>query len=364
MKILLVGEYSGFHNALKEGLLKLGHEVVLLAHEDGFKKFGSDIGWKTNQSGFMDKFKTIYNLNAEIIKLKNFDVVQFINQSVFQEKFGINEYLINKLIKNNDKSFLIAAGDDCIVWDYWKDSSKNNIKYSWIEEGVGYDYKELGKGKNFHELDKKINWNYELAHKVNGVIPILYEYEIPYKKLGFSNLKPLLPIPINVDKIIYKENIVSKRPLVFHGLNRYGVKGTKHINEAFTALNKKYPNKIDFEIAGKMSQSEYLNFIEKVNISLDQTNSYSLAVNALINMAMGKVVLGGVEKEFLNAMNFTICPALNIIPNSLQIQEQLESLMFDFKKIENIGLQSRIFVEKNYNYIDVANKYLKIWKES
>ena len=43
MKILLIGEYSNLHNSLKQGLLKNGHEVVLLGNGDGFKNLDVDI---------------------------------------------------------------------------------------------------------------------------------------------------------------------------------------------------------------------------------------------------------------------------------------------------------------------------------
>ena len=43
MKILLVGEFSRLHNSLKEGLLALGHEVILVNNGDGFKNFPADI---------------------------------------------------------------------------------------------------------------------------------------------------------------------------------------------------------------------------------------------------------------------------------------------------------------------------------
>ena len=42
MKILLVGEYSRLHNSLKEGLIKLGHEVTLISSGDGLKQYPSD----------------------------------------------------------------------------------------------------------------------------------------------------------------------------------------------------------------------------------------------------------------------------------------------------------------------------------
>ena len=43
MKILLLGEYSRLHSSLKEGLVKLGHEVTIVSSGDGMKQFKTDI---------------------------------------------------------------------------------------------------------------------------------------------------------------------------------------------------------------------------------------------------------------------------------------------------------------------------------
>ena len=48
MKILLVGEFSRLHNSLKEGLLTLGHEVILVNNGDGFKNYPADISIRAN----------------------------------------------------------------------------------------------------------------------------------------------------------------------------------------------------------------------------------------------------------------------------------------------------------------------------
>ena len=39
MKILLLGDFSAVHKNLKDGLLELGHDVVLASDGDGFKIF-------------------------------------------------------------------------------------------------------------------------------------------------------------------------------------------------------------------------------------------------------------------------------------------------------------------------------------
>ena len=53
MRILLVGEYSRLHNSLKEGLLALGHEVVLVGNGDHFKNYPVDI---SIDSSFLNKY--------------------------------------------------------------------------------------------------------------------------------------------------------------------------------------------------------------------------------------------------------------------------------------------------------------------
>ena len=42
MRILLLGEYSRLHNTLKEGLIALGHQVILVGSGDGFKNYPVD----------------------------------------------------------------------------------------------------------------------------------------------------------------------------------------------------------------------------------------------------------------------------------------------------------------------------------
>ncbi|MFD0779081.1 hypothetical protein ACFQZF_11895 [Flavobacterium myungsuense] len=61
MNILLVGEYSRLHNSLKEGLIKLGHNVVIIGFNDGFKNYPVDypIVLKWNSS-FPKKSKLEY----------------------------------------------------------------------------------------------------------------------------------------------------------------------------------------------------------------------------------------------------------------------------------------------------------------
>ncbi len=120
MRILLVGEFSRLHNSLKEGLVALGHEVVIIANGDGFKNYPADLSTKSKWcetklmrlprnaihkiTGFdiaVLEFGIRFYFNLK--KLKNFDVVQLINESPIQTIPVFERYLLKKIVANNKK---------------------------------------------------------------------------------------------------------------------------------------------------------------------------------------------------------------------------------------------------------------------
>ena len=68
MKILLLGEYSNLHNSLKQALINMGHEVLLVGNADGFKKYETDILIKSHLEDYL-LFKMIARLFVRIFKI-------------------------------------------------------------------------------------------------------------------------------------------------------------------------------------------------------------------------------------------------------------------------------------------------------
>lgn len=352
MKILLIGEFSGFHNNLKDGLIALGHECVVAGKKDGSKKIKVDFDLDSNFKGFIGKIDRIIKSLIFSLKAVDYDVVQFINPVVFPRGLGLNRRLIKYIIKNNKKSFLSSCGDDA----FFIEVGSKKMRYSPLSDALEYDLK-----LNYHPDGGLENfaWNKELITLVNGVIPVMYEYALGYE--GVSNLYSCIPLPINCSKISYIENKPSEKILIFHGLNRYGFKGTRHVEKAFNYLSNKYPEDVECIISGGMSLSDYLSLMKRVNIVIDQTYSYSCGMNALYAMAMGKIVLGGAEPESLNAYGIKHSPVINIKPNSKDIIKNVERLLALKSKIPELGCQSRTFVEKLHECQVVAMNYLDSW---
>ena len=115
MKILLLGEYSRLHNSLKEGLVSLGHEVIIVGCGDKFKQFPVDYSIFAkicNQNKVANLlFKSIRKITCFdfekiekairfyflIPKLNNFDHVQLINSDALETHPMLSRFLYKKL---------------------------------------------------------------------------------------------------------------------------------------------------------------------------------------------------------------------------------------------------------------------------
>ncbi|MGV8002186.1 hypothetical protein QPK14_08750 [Photorhabdus temperata subsp. temperata] len=354
MKILLLGEFSSLHKNLKEGLQELGHEALIASNGDNWKNIPRDINLGTNLNGILGKIGQEIKFLANLKKFSNYDVLQIINPFPFYHRLLPNKYIFSNLLKNNKKVFLLAAGDDAYFWKF----GRKKLKYSGLNDYLKYDLK---KDNHYMEKETSFTFNQWLAKNVNGVIPIMYEYETCYETV--STLRKPIAIPINTNNIEYQDNLVNNKIVIFHGLNRYGFKGTKYVEEAFNILSNKYPNDLELFIEGKIPLDKYLKLMKKTNIVIDQVNSYSPGLNALYALAMGKVVMGGNEPESLQSLGISNSPIVNIIPSVMDIVNKIENLIENKNIIPSIGYKSRQYVEKNHNHIKIANKYINEWSK-
>ncbi|CAA6820498.1 MAG: Glycosyltransferase [uncultured Sulfurovum sp.] len=352
MKILLLGEFSSLHKNLKDGLVELGYDVVIASTGDSWKNVPRDIDLKCHRKYIPNKLKSL-KLIFKTHKLTGFDVVQLINPFIlYYKQYFPNKIYVDYLIKHNKDFFLLAAGDDAYYWKY----GPKRLRYTPHNDALKYDKKLK---KYYMQTEKAYEYNTFVANHVNGIIPIMYDYEECYR--GAKNLKKVIPIPMNMSKIEYTENIVQDKLVVFHGLNRYGFKGTKYVEEAFEILINKYPNDLELIIDGNLPLEEYLLLMAKTNVVIDQTSTYSLGVNGVYALAMGKVVLGGAEEESLHSLGVNSSPVINIEPNAMSIVTAVEKLLNEKENITKLGYESRVFAENTHDHIKVARQYLKTW---
>ncbi|MEY8847529.1 glycosyltransferase [Psychroserpens sp. XS_ASV72] len=379
MRILLVGEYSRLHNSLKEGLSRLGHEVIIMGNRDNFKNYPVDI--YVNHSfhhKILKKFRVgFYKLTSidlgsleiylkaslKLRKLDHFDIVQLINESSLVIKAPYEKRFIKQLLKKSKKLFLLSTGSDYI-----------NIKYMLEEK---FRYSILTPYLNDSSLEKAyrfdlqyLNSQFKALHEFiyehcNGVIATDFDYHLPL--VGHPRYLGLIPNPINIEKLDYIPFHTGEKIKIFHGVNKNSMlkKGNRFFEEALKIIEEKYKDKVEITTTYNIPYKEYLNHYENCHIFLDQVYAYDQGYNALEAMAKGKIVFTGAEKEWLEHYNLKEdSVAINALPDAEKIADKLDWLIQHQETMLQISKNARQFIEREHNFLNCAKQYLNTWSSN
>jgi glycosyltransferase involved in cell wall biosynthesis len=377
MRILLVGEYSRFHNSLKEGLQKLGHDVILIGDND-FKNYPVDISIyaKFLRDNFiLNVFRQIIYriLKFDIAQLElalrffikrkkatGFDIVQLVNEYPLQSTVYFEKKMLHYIFTNNKKTFLSSCGDDYTCVKYMLE---DRFKYSVLTPCK--ENPNLGHCKfTLRYVKKSFIELHEFVYKnIQAVIPGDMDYYIPLK--NHPKATALIPYPIITDNLPYIPLKINQRIVIFHGINEvnYYKKGNNYFEKALDVIEKKYGNRVEIITAKSIPYSDYIGLYNKAHILLDQTFSYDQGYNALEAMAKGKVVFTGAETEFMEHYNLTERVCINALPDVNSLVAELSFLIENPEEIIAIGKRARAFIEKEHDYVKIAKKYLKVWEK-
>jgi len=377
MKILLIGEYSGVHTNLANALKEKNYNVNIIHNGDSYKGFKPDYLIKYNffytsnkylsfllriyyvfllYSGFQGVFQ-IFKYREKIKELKNYDVVQLINP-IFLADFGVivNMFLFFFLKRNNKKIFLCALGDD---YSYVMFCLRNGFKYSMFDR---LSLKTLHRYLfQLHYVFgfMSIFYNFIILSKVNGIIPGLYDYYAVYKNK--KKCTRIIPIIIYPDS---KKDSFSYPLNVFHGwqTGKEYRKGNDIFHKIFLKLKDKHPDKINYEVVGGLSYTEYVKTYKNADLFIDQCYSQDCGVNALLGMSQGKVVFSGFEKEVQDYYKIPYNPIVNVEPQEDFMYQTIEKVILDLNLIEQYSENAFKFVLKYHNADYVVNLYTEIWE--
>jgi glycosyltransferase involved in cell wall biosynthesis len=375
MRILLVGEFSRLHNSLKEGLEALGHEVVLAGDQDGFKNYPVDINIGTGyQSVFLKKIRVgFYKVTGVDIdgllvqrkirkyqkQLSGFDVVQFVHLIPFKCVPKYQKSIFERMHQHNKRLFAVSAGLDAFCAPYyWGDGYRYNIFTPFREERTlkeDFLFRKIYQQKDYQDLHKFV------MERLQGIfstdLDYLYPLENEPKHLG------LMPNPVNTDVNVYRPMDIGDKIVIFHGINlgSQKMKGNHFFEKALELVAKKYADKIEIISTKSLPYDEYIRAYERAHIILDQVYAYDQGYNALEAMAKGKVVFTGAEKEFMEYYKLTERVAVNALPDANAIANELAYLIEHPKELMAISKSARAFIEREHDYIKIAQKYVDAW---
>ncbi|MBU2526030.1 MAG: glycosyltransferase [Bacteroidetes bacterium] len=375
MRILLVGEFSRFHNSLKEGLVALGHEVVLAGDRDGFKNYPVDIQIGTGyQSVFLKKIRVgVYKATGIDIdgllvgrrigknkaQLSGFDVVQFVHMMPFKCVPKYQKSIFEMMYQNNKRLFAVSAGLDAFSAPYyWGDGYRYNVFTPFKNERTSKEdflFRKMYQQRCYQDLQQFV------MKRLQGVFSTDLDYLYPLlnepKHLG------MMPYPINTAINVYQPMEISDKIVIFHGINRKSqkMKGNHFFEKALKLVAKKYAERIEIITTKSLPYDAYIQAYARAHIILDQVYAYDQGYNALEAMAKGKVVFTGAEKEFMEYYQLTERVAVNALPDADAIAKELSFLIEHPDALTAISKRARAFVEKEHDYIKIAQKYVDAW---
>jgi hypothetical protein len=123
-------------------------------------------------------------------------------------------------------------------------------------------------------------------------------------------------------------------------------------------LATRYPDRVVLTVAEGIAFSKYQDMLASSDVLLDQLYSYTPAMNALLAMSKGIVVVGGGEPENYDIIGETeLRPIINVQPSYDSVYRELEQLVLHPERLPQLKQQSVDYILRYHDYIKVARAY-------
>lgn len=368
MRILFMGDYSGYHATLAAGLRHRGHDVTVVSDGNRYMDTGRDITL-TRRGGFLGSMHYLYDVTRLLESLKGYDAVQLIGPHFLSLRPGKISYVLEQLRKHNGAvglsmcsldHFYVKAmlTDDLLPYSEFMAGGKPTEYSSACSRTV-----EQWMQPVCRDLAKQV---YE---EVDAAFTALYEYHavacnlIPKEKLCY--------IGIGVDtKALQPTTGVSltdkERLRIFIGAKAETemIKGIPTLQRALERVAEENPEHYEIVRVGGVSLHEYLSEMQQADVVVDQLYSMTPATNALQAMAMGKVVIGGGEQVYYDFIGEPeLRPIINVDPRDANLSETLAAALADRAALEQRAKQGRELVVRHNDINMVTDRFLNHWNK-
>jgi hypothetical protein len=139
-------------------------------------------------------------------------------------------------------------------------------------------------------------------------------------------------------------------------------KGTDIMLRAAQAVKAKYPDRLELTVAEGVPFSQYEQMMNSADAIMDQLYSYTPAMNALLAMSKGIIVIGGGEPENYEILGEReLRPIINVQPNYDSVRHELEQLVLHTERIATLKQQSQEYIRRHHDCLKVARQYEQLY---
>lgn len=348
MRLLLVGDLSSAGHFLSSGFRQLGVSVTHIAYQNGWRQNPIEINLTSEYGGLRGRLDN-YTKPLLLGHLVGFDAILFLDYFVFPRTFGINSYAIRKLQEKNGPSFLWILGCDS---KFAKWGRLHNFEL--CNPCLFYDQQRLSCKLEENEVAEN-----RLLERIVKIIPASYEYYESHK----NHPKTTYPvqIPIDANKFYFRKKNNYEKLKFYHGLNRYGFKGTHIVEKVFSSLRNRYETKADFLIGSRIPYNEYVELLAEQDVVVDQIFNKSLGVNSLISLASGKILIAGDASLGCDAYKIPLPPMISCDPSISGLERSMRYLLDSYNDLKFDAEKARSYVELYHSPKLVAQKFINIF---
>lgn len=369
MKVLLIGDASGYHATLARALSAMGHNVTVASSGNYWMNTSRDIdiARRPGKLGGALLWAKLHTTLAS--KIKGYDVVSLAGCDFVDLHPDRILSLFRRLKRNNGSVFLNDLSTDTpfvrmccsdrplLPYSEWRNPDgslplfakrSQAIKNAWL--GV---------------LDPLCR---EIYATVDGVTTALLEYHLSAQQVVEPEKLRYVGIPVEIGNIAKAQiDFHASQLRIFMGMPRARSleKGVDRFQVLMDELLQCEPQRFSFHHVENVPLEEYRQLIKSSHIVLDQVYSLTPATNALQAMARGQVVVSGGEQSYYDFIGeHKLRPIINVMPGREQdCLNQLIELEHNRDKLVALSKQGVEFVKKHNDVKIVAAKILEFWEE-
>ncbi len=368
MRILFMGDYSGYHASLAAELRCRGHEVTLVSDGNLYMDTGRDITL-VRRGGFLGAVRYLYDVMRLLESLKGYDVVQLIGPHFLSLRPGKISYVSEQLHKHNGAVGLSM----CSLDHFYVKAMLTAEPFPYSEFMVSGNPTEysLACSRTVEQWMRPVcrDLARQVYEEVDAAFTALYEYHAVAR--GLIAEEKLAYIGIGVDtKTLQPEPGASpahkERLRIFIGAKPETelIKGIPTLQRALERVVENAPERYEIVRVGGIPIDRYLSEMRQADVVVDQLYSMTPATNALQAMAMGKVVIGGGEEDYYDFIGESeLRPIINVDPRDEHLSDTLAAALADGEALERRARQGRELAVRHNDIRVVTDRFLNHWNK-
>ncbi|WP_154665708.1 glycosyltransferase family protein [Saccharicrinis fermentans] len=361
MKVLLLGDYSGLHLNLAQGLKMLNIDVTVASNGDGWKDIPRNVDLKQPEKFKRIRFLT--KLSKALPQLKGYDIVQLINPIFLGTHPWLNDLVFQFIKKHNQYIFLGANGMDYYYCSY---AMQGKLKHSVFQVPDIKDDPLIKQHKQALNNKMWVQSNINVAKYAHGITACNVGYFMAYKAI-YPDKTTHIPLPIDTSKYAFINNINKNTKAITFFIGkikgRERRKGIDVIERNLLNLKQKYPHDVMIKTISNLPTAQYTKELNDSHVLCDQKYSYGIGMNALIGLSKGLITGSGADEEMYQLIGENKNrPIINLNVSDNDMLNSFEKLIANKSKLREQAIASRNFAIKHHDTIKIAQEYIDFWK--